>query len=173
MEQRKKKKKEEKPPLMKLSLAWQEKRKVKRGKWWENLEKKGKEKRLWGIEEKKWKNEKFFGKWKKLPKSYETPKIKCHLKVTWNEFTWNLCTVKLQKLLKRNVDGLKTFCNACGVRYKFGYILLENRPAASPTFVPSLHSDSHKRMVEMRKKAKLPTTVTSSVLSIPPKMSFG
>ncbi|XWS74291.1 hypothetical protein CRYUN_Cryun02cG0202500 [Craigia yunnanensis] len=69
--------------------------------------------------------------------------------------------------------GPKTLCNACGVRYRSGRLLPEYRPAASPTFVPSLHSNSHKKVVEMRKKAKLPVTVTPSVLSIPPEMSFG
>ncbi|XP_022730547.1 GATA transcription factor 11-like [Durio zibethinus] len=69
--------------------------------------------------------------------------------------------------------GPKTLCNACGVRYRSGRLLPEYRPAASPTFVPSLHSNSHKKVVEMRKKAKLPTTVTPSVLSIPPQISFG
>ncbi|GMI83391.1 BLUE MICROPYLAR END 3-ZINC FINGER, GATA TRANSCRIPTION FACTOR 8, BLUE MICROPYLAR END 3 [Hibiscus trionum] len=56
--------------------------------------------------------------------------------------------------------GLKTLCNACGVRYKSGRLFPEYRPAASPTFVPSLHSNSHKKVVEMRTKscALAPTT---------------
>ncbi|KAL4278229.1 hypothetical protein GQ457_03G043840 [Hibiscus cannabinus] len=58
--------------------------------------------------------------------------------------------------------GPKTLCNACGVRYRSGRLFPEYRPAASPTFTPSLHSNSHKKVVEMRKKAKLP-------LSNPPK----
>ncbi|KAL3649738.1 hypothetical protein CASFOL_006141 [Castilleja foliolosa] len=48
--------------------------------------------------------------------------------------------------------GPKTLCNACGVRYKSGRLFPEYRPAASPTFVPSLHSNSHKKVVEMRSK---------------------
>lgn len=48
--------------------------------------------------------------------------------------------------------GPKTLCNACGVRYKSGRLFPEYRPAASPTFVPSLHSNSHKKVVEMRTK---------------------
>lgn len=48
--------------------------------------------------------------------------------------------------------GPKTLCNACGVRYKSGRLYPEYRPAASPTFVPSLHSNSHKKVVEMRNK---------------------
>ena len=46
--------------------------------------------------------------------------------------------------------GPKTLCNACGVRYKSGRLYPEYRPAASPTFIPSLHSNSHKKVLEMR-----------------------
>ncbi|XP_042512280.1 GATA transcription factor 8-like [Macadamia integrifolia] len=49
--------------------------------------------------------------------------------------------------------GPKTLCNACGVRYKSGRLFPEYRPAASPTFVSSLHSNSHKKVIEMRIKA--------------------
>ncbi|KAL8496630.1 hypothetical protein ACS0TY_020355 [Phlomoides rotata] len=45
-------------------------------------------------------------------------------------------------------------CNACGVRYRKGRLLPEYRPADSPTFAPSKHSNSHKRVIEMRNKAK-------------------
>lgn len=48
--------------------------------------------------------------------------------------------------------GPKSLCNACGVRYKSGRLFPEYRPAASPTFVPSLHSNSHKKVIEMRTK---------------------
>ncbi|XP_051120179.1 GATA transcription factor 8-like [Andrographis paniculata] len=48
--------------------------------------------------------------------------------------------------------GPKTLCNACGVRYKSGRLFPEYRPAASPTFIPSVHSNSHKKVVEMRNK---------------------
>ncbi|XP_052200420.1 GATA transcription factor 8 isoform X2 [Diospyros lotus] len=48
--------------------------------------------------------------------------------------------------------GPKTLCNACGVRYKSGRLFPEYRPAASPTFVPSIHSNSHKKVLEMRNK---------------------
>ncbi|KAH6810390.1 hypothetical protein C2S51_024152 [Perilla frutescens var. frutescens] len=50
--------------------------------------------------------------------------------------------------------GPKTLCNACGVRYRSGRLYPEYRPAASPTFVPSLHSNSHKKVIEMRNKGK-------------------
>lgn len=47
--------------------------------------------------------------------------------------------------------GPKTLCNACGVRYKSGRLLPEYRPAKSPSFVTHLHSNSHKKVLEMRK----------------------
>ncbi|KAE8734423.1 GATA transcription factor 9 [Hibiscus syriacus] len=56
--------------------------------------------------------------------------------------------------------GPKTLCNACGVRYRSGRLFPEYRPAASPTFVPSVHSNSHKKVVEMRKRAKQPPQTT-------------
>lgn len=48
--------------------------------------------------------------------------------------------------------GPKTLCNACGVRYKSGRLLPEYRPAASPTFVETIHSNSHRRVLEMRRQ---------------------
>lgn len=48
--------------------------------------------------------------------------------------------------------GPKTLCNACGVRYRMGRLLPEYRPIASPTFVPSLHSNLHKKVIKMRAK---------------------
>ncbi|KAJ4789978.1 GATA transcription factor 9 [Rhynchospora pubera] len=46
--------------------------------------------------------------------------------------------------------GPKTLCNACGVRFKSGRLLPEYRPAKSPTFVSWMHSNSHKKVLEMR-----------------------
>ncbi|GAB2276765.1 hypothetical protein Dimus_011481 [Dionaea muscipula] len=51
--------------------------------------------------------------------------------------------------------GPKTLCNACGVRYKSGRLFPEYRPAASPTFVPSLHSNSHRKVLQMRSRQGL------------------
>ncbi|KAG6513567.1 hypothetical protein ZIOFF_023899 [Zingiber officinale] len=56
--------------------------------------------------------------------------------------------------------GPKTLCNACGVRYKSGRLFPEYRPAASPTFVPAVHSNSHRKVVEMRNMADHNTVVT-------------
>ncbi|GLJ09233.1 hypothetical protein SUGI_0104300 [Cryptomeria japonica] len=46
--------------------------------------------------------------------------------------------------------GPKTLCNACGVRYRSGRLYPEYRPANSPTFVSCIHSNSHKKVVQMR-----------------------
>ncbi|CAI9772991.1 unnamed protein product [Fraxinus pennsylvanica] len=57
--------------------------------------------------------------------------------------------------------GPKSLCNACGVRYKSGRLFPEYRPAASPTFVPSLHSNSHKKVIEMRTNGGAGITATT------------
>ncbi|KAJ7971871.1 GATA transcription factor [Quillaja saponaria] len=59
--------------------------------------------------------------------------------------------------------GPKTLCNACGVRYKSGRLLPEYRPAKSPTFVSYLHSNSHKKVMEMRNENG--SSVVSSITS--------
>ncbi|CAG7868292.1 unnamed protein product [Brassica rapa] len=48
--------------------------------------------------------------------------------------------------------GPKTLCNACGVRFRSGRLVPEYRPASSPTFIPSVHSNSHRKIVEMRSR---------------------
>ncbi|KAM7488378.1 hypothetical protein LguiB_025862 [Lonicera macranthoides] len=49
--------------------------------------------------------------------------------------------------------GPKTLCNACGVRYKSGRLVPEYRPASSPTFSSELHSNSHRKIMEMRRQS--------------------
>ncbi|KAK7262921.1 hypothetical protein RJT34_30502 [Clitoria ternatea] len=51
--------------------------------------------------------------------------------------------------------GAKTLCNACGVRFKSGRLLPEYRPACSPTFSSELHSNHHRKVLEMRRKKDL------------------
>ncbi|KAF8407090.1 hypothetical protein HHK36_006215 [Tetracentron sinense] len=48
--------------------------------------------------------------------------------------------------------GPKTLCNACGVRYKSGRLVPEYRPASSPTFVVTKHSNSHRKVIELRRQ---------------------
>ncbi|KAF8397697.1 hypothetical protein HHK36_016619 [Tetracentron sinense] len=61
--------------------------------------------------------------------------------------------------------GPKTLCNACGVRHKSGRLFPEYRPAASPTYVASLHSNSHRKVLEMRNKAGENTLILASIHS--------
>ena len=46
--------------------------------------------------------------------------------------------------------GSKDTMQCMWVRYKSGRLLPEYRPAKSPTFVSYLHSNSHKKVMEMR-----------------------
>lgn len=51
--------------------------------------------------------------------------------------------------------GPKTLCNACGVRFKSGRLFPEYRPACSPTFSIEAHSNSHRKVLEMRRKKEM------------------
>lgn len=51
--------------------------------------------------------------------------------------------------------GPKTLCNACGVRFKSGRLVPEYRPAASPTFVSAKHSNSHRKVLELRRQKEM------------------
>ncbi|KAG6409592.1 hypothetical protein SASPL_127632 [Salvia splendens] len=51
--------------------------------------------------------------------------------------------------------GPKTLCNACGVRYKSGRLVPEYRPAASPTFMLTKHSNSHRKVLELRRQKEV------------------
>ncbi|KAL4200690.1 hypothetical protein AMTRI_Chr02g212460 [Amborella trichopoda] len=53
---------------------------------------------------------------------------------------------------RKGPQGPKTLCNACGVRYMSGRLLPEYRPGDSPTFVPSQHSNSHRKVIQMRQR---------------------
>lgn len=74
------------------------------------------------------------------------------------------CQIEKTPQWRAGPMGPKTLCNACGVRYKSGRLFPEYRPAASPTFVPSIHSNSHKKVVEMRLKATQSTDALGSDL---------
>ncbi|KAH7519959.1 hypothetical protein FEM48_Zijuj08G0092600 [Ziziphus jujuba var. spinosa] len=64
--------------------------------------------------------------------------------------------------------GAKTLCNACGVRYKSGRLLPEYRPACSPTFSSEIHSNHHRKVLEMRRKKE----TTESGLAPPDVPNF-
>ncbi|CAH2038612.1 unnamed protein product [Thlaspi arvense] len=64
-------------------------------------------------------------------------------------------------------SGPKTLCNACGVRFRSGRLVPEYRPASSPTFIPSVHSNSHRKIIEMRRKedGQFDTSMIHGVIS--------
>ncbi|GLT33045.1 hypothetical protein SLA2020_076650 [Shorea laevis] len=61
--------------------------------------------------------------------------------------------------------GPKTLCNACGVRYKSGRLVPEYRPAASPTFVSTKHSNSHRKVLELKRQKELQRAQQQQFLS--------
>ncbi|XP_027344859.1 GATA transcription factor 9-like isoform X2 [Abrus precatorius] len=61
--------------------------------------------------------------------------------------------------------GPKTLCNACGVRFKSGRLVPEYRPAASPTFVSTKHSNSHRKVLELRRQKELQRQQHQQLLS--------
>ncbi|XP_009761911.1 GATA transcription factor 5-like [Nicotiana tabacum] len=62
------------------------------------------------------------------------------------------CGVQKTPQWRAGPMGAKTLCNACGVRFKSGRLLPEYRPACSPTFSSELHSNNHRKVLEMRRK---------------------
>ncbi|KAI3687754.1 hypothetical protein L1987_81456 [Smallanthus sonchifolius] len=63
--------------------------------------------------------------------------------------------------------GPRTLCNACGVRYKSGRLVPEYRPAASPTFVLTKHSNSHRKVIELRRQKTQKTLHQDFMLQMP------
>ncbi|CAL5026213.1 unnamed protein product [Urochloa decumbens] len=72
------------------------------------------------------------------------------------------CGVNKTPQWRAGPAGAKTLCNACGVRYKSGRLLPEYRPACSPTFVSSIHSNSHRKVLEMRRKKETGMVATAA-----------
>ncbi|XP_062226283.1 GATA transcription factor 5-like [Phragmites australis] len=72
------------------------------------------------------------------------------------------CGVQKTPQWRAGPEGAKTLCNACGVRYKSGRLLPEYRPACSPTFTSSIHSNSHRKVLEMRRKKESGILTTAS-----------
>ncbi|XP_058109178.1 GATA transcription factor 5-like [Magnolia sinica] len=65
------------------------------------------------------------------------------------------CLVQKTPQWRTGPLGSKTLCNACGVRYKSGRLLPEYRPAGSPTFMSHVHSNHHRRVLEMRQRKEV------------------
>lgn len=69
------------------------------------------------------------------------------------------CQVQKTPQWRTGPMGPKTLCNACGVRYKSGRLFPEYRPACSPTFTQEIHSNSHRKVLEMRRKKEVTEVV--------------
>ncbi|KAK7311766.1 hypothetical protein RJT34_10105 [Clitoria ternatea] len=68
--------------------------------------------------------------------------------------------------------GPKTLCNACGVRYKSGRLVPEYRPAASPTFVLTKHSNSHRKVLELRRQKEMMRAQQDQLLQLQHQQSM-
>lgn len=62
------------------------------------------------------------------------------------------CQVQKTPQWRAGPLGPKTLCNACGVRFKSGRLFPEYRPACSPSFSQENHSNSHRKVLEMRRR---------------------
>ncbi|XWS54982.1 hypothetical protein CRYUN_Cryun10bG0136100 [Craigia yunnanensis] len=78
------------------------------------------------------------------------------------------CQVQKTPQWRTGPFGAKTLCNACGVRYKSGRLFPEYRPACSPTFSGDMHSNSHRKVLEMRKKKDLAGTESEELTRMVP-----
>ncbi|KAK7264238.1 hypothetical protein RJT34_31844 [Clitoria ternatea] len=72
------------------------------------------------------------------------------------------CQVQKTPQWRTGPLGAKTLCNACGVRFKSGRLFPEYRPASSPTFSGDIHSNSHRKVLEMRRRKEMVEPVTGS-----------
>ncbi|KAL5214366.1 hypothetical protein ABZP36_003518 [Zizania latifolia] len=82
------------------------------------------------------------------------------------------CGVQKTPQWRAGPEGAKTLCNACGVRYKSGRLLPEYRPACSPTFVSDVHSNSHRKVLEMRRKKEAGSSLLTAAAAAPAVTSF-
>lgn len=104
-----------------------------------------------------------------LSDSIETKRSSLHESIAPRKCTH--CEVTETPQWREGPKGPKTLCNACGVRYRSGRLFPEYRPAASPTFEASVHSNSHKKVLEIRKKVNQETVKGSSMLYLSSNLS--
>ncbi|KAL5702603.1 hypothetical protein ACHQM5_027802 [Ranunculus cassubicifolius] len=71
---------------------------------------------------------------------------------TWGVRSCQHCQAKTTPEWREGPLGPRTLCNACGVRYKSGRLLPEYRPVNSPSFSGELHSNSHRKVLDMRRQ---------------------
>lgn len=94
---------------------------------------------------------------KKLKKKSPPEGYNVGSNTSWTQFTRRCshCGVQKTPQWRTGPLGAKTLCNACGVRYKSGRLFPEYRPACSPTFSSELHSNHHRKVLEMRRKKEV------------------
>ncbi|XP_041015955.1 GATA transcription factor 5-like isoform X1 [Juglans microcarpa x Juglans regia] len=78
------------------------------------------------------------------------------------------CQVQKTPQWRTGPLGPKTLCNACGVRFKSGRLFPEYRPACSPTFSGNIHSNSHRKVLEIRKRKEMVTEPGSGLTQMVP-----
>ncbi|CAA7030969.1 unnamed protein product [Microthlaspi erraticum] len=66
------------------------------------------------------------------------------------------CGTRNTPLWREGPKGAGTLCNACGMRYRTGRLLPEYRPASSPDFKPNVHSNFHRKVMEIRRERNSP-----------------
>ncbi|KAF5752451.1 GATA transcription factor 1 [Tripterygium wilfordii] len=95
-------------------------------------------------------NEKFWCAGRQIAKNVKTP-----VAVSTIGRKCQHCGAEKTPQWRAGPMGRKTLCNACGVRYKSGRLVPEYRPAGSPTFSSELHSNSHRKVIEMRQQKQM------------------
>ncbi|OIV99515.1 hypothetical protein TanjilG_17325 [Lupinus angustifolius] len=85
------------------------------------------------------------------PKKKQKKKIETQTSGDQLQQCCNHCKVQETPQWRTGPLGPKTLCNACGVRFKSGRLFPEYRPACSPTFSSDIHSNRHRKVLEMRR----------------------
>ncbi|CAN8255035.1 unnamed protein product [Cochlearia groenlandica] len=67
------------------------------------------------------------------------------------------CGTSNTPLWREGPRGPGTLCNACGLRYRTGRLLPEYRPASSVGFKSNLHSNFHRKVMDIRRERKSPS----------------
>ncbi|KAJ1254238.1 hypothetical protein BS78_K100600 [Paspalum vaginatum] len=70
----------------------------------------------------------------------------------------NHCSTSNTPQWRAGPEGKRTLCNACGIRYRSGGLFPEYRPARSPTFLSTVHSNSFRKVLKIRRKKNVTAT---------------
>ncbi|CAA0384542.1 Zinc finger GATA-type [Arabidopsis thaliana x Arabidopsis arenosa] len=92
------------------------------------------------------------GRQKRL--SFKSPSDLFDFKFGITDKSCSHCGTRKTPLWRVGPRGAGTLCNACGMRYRTGRLLPEYRPASSPDFKPNVHSNFHRKVMEIRRERK-------------------